>query len=238
MSVASGRVPPLKRVRELWCVVGRRGGKSRMAAALAIYFALFVKHRLAPGERGMVLVLAMTLDQAKVVFDYVLGFMRSSSVLAKEIEGTTRSEIRLKNGIAIAVHPNSFRSVRGRTLCACVFDETAYWRDVSTATPDTETYTAVLPALATTGGILVSISSPYRRTGLMHAKHKRYFGTDSDDTLVVQGTSKQFNGTLDDAAIGAQQEAGRPDRRPQRVARRVQRRHCWLPRRCADRAGH
>ena len=35
--------------------------------------------------------------------------MRSSSALAKEIEGTTRSEIRLKNGIAIAVHPNSFR---------------------------------------------------------------------------------------------------------------------------------
>jgi hypothetical protein len=144
---------------------------------------------------------------SKVVFDYVLGFMRASEVLAKEIESTTRSEIRLKNGIAIAVHPNSFRSVRGRTLCAAVFDETAYWRDDSTATPDSETYTAVLPALSTTGGMLVSISSPYRRAGLLHTKHKRYFGTDSDDTLVVQGTSKQFNGTLNDAAIAAQQEA-------------------------------
>ena len=75
-----------------------------MAAALAIYFALFVKHKLAAGERGMVLVLSMTLEQSKVVFDYVLGFLRASQVLAKEIASTTRSEIRLKNGIVIAVH--------------------------------------------------------------------------------------------------------------------------------------
>jgi hypothetical protein len=206
-SIFGGRVPPLKRVRELWCVVGRRGGKSRMAAALACYAALFVQHKLANGERGMVLVLAMTVDQAKVVFDYTLAFLRASEVLAREVESGTRSEIRLRNGITIAVHPNSFRSVRGRTLCACIFDEVAYWRDDTTATPDAEVYTAVLPALLTTNGMLIAIGSPYRRMGLLHAKHKRHFGVEGDDTLVVQGTSKQFNGTLDDAAIAAQQEA-------------------------------
>jgi hypothetical protein len=123
------------------------------------------------------------------------------------VSGATRSEIRLKNGIVIAVHPNSFRSVRGRTLVACIFDEVAYWRDDTTSTPDNETYGAVFPSLLTTNGMLVTISSPYRRTGLLHTKHKRYFGVDDADTLVVQGSSKQFNGTLDDAAIAAQQEA-------------------------------
>jgi hypothetical protein len=155
----------------------------------------------------MVLVVAMTVDQAKVVFNYTLAFLRASEVLAKEIESVTRSEIRLRNGITIAVHPNSFRSVRGRTLCACIFDEIAFWRDDSTATPDAEVYTAVLPALLTTNGMLIAIGSPYRRMGLLHAKHKRHFGVEGDDTLVVQGTSKQFNGTLDDAAIAAQQKA-------------------------------
>jgi hypothetical protein len=92
-------------------------------------------------------------------------------------------------------------------LCACIFDEVAYWRDDTTATPDRETYSAILPALLTTNGMLVAISSPYRRTGLLHAKHKRHFGVGGDDVLVVQGSSKQFNGTLDDAAIAAQQEA-------------------------------
>src|SRR5260370_310030 len=62
-AIGGERALPKQRVRELWCVVGRRGGKSRMAAALACYFALFVRHKLAGGERGMVLVLAMSLDQ-------------------------------------------------------------------------------------------------------------------------------------------------------------------------------
>jgi hypothetical protein len=206
-AVAGGRVPPLKRVRELWCVVGRRGGKSRMAAALACYFALFVKHRLAAGERGMVLVLAATVEQSRLVFAYVLGFLQRSGVLRNEIASVTRSEIRLKNGIVIAVHPNSFRSIRGRTLCACIFDEVAFWRDDTTAAPDIETYTAVLPSLITTNGMLVGISSAYRRKGLLHDKHKQHFGIDSDDTLVVQGSTLAFNKTLDAAAIAAQAKA-------------------------------
>jgi hypothetical protein len=129
-TVAGDRSLPKQRVRELWCIVDRRGGKSKMAAALAVYFALFVKHKLSGGERGMVLVLAMTQDQAQVVFSYALAFLRNSPALAKEIESTTRSEIRLRNGITISIHSNSFRSVRGRTLCACIFDEIAYWEPI------------------------------------------------------------------------------------------------------------
>src|SRR5262249_29356561 len=72
---------------------------------------------------------------------------------------------------------------------------------------DSEVYTAVLPSLVTTNGMLVGISSPYRRHGLMHSKHRQFFGSDSDDTLVVQGPTLTFNKTLDPAAIAAQQQA-------------------------------
>jgi hypothetical protein len=60
-TIAGGRSPPEHRVRELWCLVGRRGGKSRVAAALAVFFAAFVphKHKVAKGERPLVLVLAL-----------------------------------------------------------------------------------------------------------------------------------------------------------------------------------
>jgi hypothetical protein len=71
--VAGERGPPAQRVRELWAVIGRRGGKSRMAAALACFQAAFVKHQLARGEVGYVLVLAANRDQARVVFDFVTG---------------------------------------------------------------------------------------------------------------------------------------------------------------------
>jgi hypothetical protein len=104
-AVSGGRPLPKKRVRELWCICGRRGGKSRMAAALAIYFALFEKHpKLVAGERGMVLVLAASREQAQVVFQYTLAFLTESLVLKKEITSTTASEIRLRNGITIAIH--------------------------------------------------------------------------------------------------------------------------------------
>ena len=202
--VAGNRSPPAKRVRELWAVIGRRGGKSRIAAALAVFFACFVKHKLAQGERGMVLVLAASLEQAKVVFGYALAFLRESSVLRKEIAEVTRSEIRLKNGITIAIHANSFRSVRGRTLCAAVLDEVAFWRDDTSATPDVETYTALLPSLITTAGLMIGISTGYRRAGLLYQKHRDHFGIDGDDVLVVQGGTRQFNQTIDDTAIAAQ----------------------------------
>jgi hypothetical protein len=200
-TVAGNRQPPTQRVRELWAIVGRRGGKSRMAAALAVFFACFVKHNLARGERGSVLVLAASQDQARVVFDYAKAFLAESPALRQEIETITRWEIRLKNGIVIAIHSNSFRTVRGRTLCACVFDEVAIWRSEESAAPDVETYTSVLPALLTTKGMLVGISTGYRRVGLLYQKHRDYFGIESADTLVVQGSTLQFNQTLTEADI-------------------------------------
>src|SRR5262249_23458741 len=119
-AVAGSRSPPAQRVRELWAIIGRRGGKSRIAAALAVYLACFGKHRLARGEIGMVLVLAASRDQARTVFKYIQGFLDASPVLRQEVINATNHEITLRNGILIAVHSTSFRTVRGRSLIACV----------------------------------------------------------------------------------------------------------------------
>src|SRR5262245_50193459 len=54
-TVAGDRPVPAQRVRELWAIVGRGGGKSRVAAALSVFLALFQKHKLAHGEVGYVL---------------------------------------------------------------------------------------------------------------------------------------------------------------------------------------
>jgi Phage Terminase len=206
-AVAGARSPPSQRVRELWAIIGRRGGKSRIAAALAIFLAAFTTHRLAPGEIGQVLVLAASRDQAQTVFGYINGFLTASPILRLEIANQTAHEITLSNGIMIAVHSNSFRTIRGRTLIAAIFDEVAFWRDESSATPDTEVYRAVLPALATTNGMLIGISSPYRKIGLLHQKHRDHFGVDGDEILVVKGGTRVFNPTLSDSVIATQRQA-------------------------------
>ncbi len=209
-AVAGDRAPPTQRVRELWCIIGRGGGKSRMAAACAMHKAIMEPHRLAPGEVGHVLVLSPTVGQAKIVFSYCLGFLEASPVLRGEIASITAAEIRLSNNATIGVHPNSFRSVRGRTLLAVIADEISFWRDVDSANPDRETYRAVMPSLIRSGGQLIAISTPYRRAGLLFQKHRDHFGVDDSDVLVVQGDSRAFNPTLSEQDI-ARAAAGDPE---------------------------
>lgn len=216
-AVAGDRKPPSRTVRELIAIAGRRSGKSRVAAAVAVFIAACIDHRakLAPGEVGYVLVLAGSRSQASVVFRYALGFLEASPILRREISEVTAEEIRLRNGIIIAVHPNSYRTIRGRSLLGCIFDETSYWRDETSANPDVETYRAVLPALSTTDGMLVCISSPYRRAGLVFTKHRDHFGKDDDDVLVVQGRTTIFNPTIDvsviERAVASDPEAARAE---------------------------
>lgn len=210
-----GPCPPTRRVRELWCVIGRGGGKSKQAAALGIYQGLFVKHKLSPGETGYVLILAASKDQATVIFNYALAYLQSSLVLAQEILSTTATEIRLRNNIVIAVHANSFRSVRGRSLVCCIFDEISYWRDETSASPDLEVYRAVMPSLIRTKGMLIGISTPYRKLGLLYQKYHDHYGVSHDDILVVHGPSIKFNPTLSqhdiDAALARDPEGNRAE---------------------------
>ena len=205
--VAGDRDPPQQRVRELWAVLGRRSGKTRMAAAICVFVASLEQHRLAPGEIGHVLLIAASRDQASVAYKYVVGFLKASPLLSQQIISETASEVRLRGNIVISVHANSFRTVRGRTLLAVVGDETSFWRDESTAQPDVETYRACVPALAASKGLWVAISTGYRKAGLLYNKWKEHFGQSGDDVLVVQGASAQFNPTLDQQMIAAAQQS-------------------------------
>jgi hypothetical protein len=209
-AIAGSRAPPQQRIRELWAIAGRGSGKSRIAAAVSVYVACFVDHRskLAPGETGFVLTLSPSLDQSRIIFDYCYAFLERSPILRQQIVDATSTEIRLKNNVVISTHTNSFRTIRGRTLLAAVFDESAFWRSDESASPDTEVYRAVLPALTRTNGMLIGISSPYRRVGLLHQKHRDHFRQDGN-VLVVQGGTGIFNPTID-AQMIAQARADDP----------------------------
>jgi hypothetical protein len=78
------KVSPSQGVDELWCCVGRRGGKSRAMAALAIYLAGLCDYsdKLAKGERGVVLLLAPDMKQAKVLLDYAEGTLESTPIMS------------------------------------------------------------------------------------------------------------------------------------------------------------
>src|SRR5262249_49986578 len=122
--------PPREPVREAWFVVGRRGGKSRMASAVAVYLACFRDYRplLAPGERGTLAPIPADRQQARTVFRYISALLDGSSMLARLIERRTADAIDLANNVTIEVHTASFRSVRGYSIVGAVLDEVAFWR--------------------------------------------------------------------------------------------------------------
>src|ERR1700756_2878921 len=191
---------PLRRVDEFAAVIGRRGGKSRAMATLATYIAGLCDHRdaLVPGERGVLLCVALDQRVAKIILDYAEACFERSPILKQLIVNRTADALELANGITLEVRPASFRKLRGPTYVAVIADELAFWYvDAAYANPDVEILNAVEPGLATTGGPLILASSPHARRGVLWEGFKRHYGTGGDPLiLVAHGASRTLNPSL------------------------------------------
>src|ERR1700735_5163310 len=205
---------PLEPVEEFWAVIGRRGGKTRATAILAAYLAACIDHRgiLAPGERGVIPLLAASVQQAANAFAFVEGVFAVAPNLKDLVDGSTSDTLSLATGIDISVRPASFRTIRGITAVAVICDEIAFWRSDASANPDKEILKALRPSLATTGGPLIAISSPHAKRGELYGTFKRHFGQAGDPLiLVAKAPSREMNPTLPqrviDRAIEADPEA-------------------------------
>ena len=197
---------PTTQAREAWLIVGRRGGKSLIAALVAVFLACFRDYStvLAPGERGIVMLIASDRRQARVLKRYVSGLLQAVPMLAAMIVRETAESIELENRIVIEIHTASFRSTRGYTVVAAILDEIAFWPTDDAASPDSEILNALRPAMATVpGALLLAISSPYARRGELYKAHRDHFGQDHDPVLVVQADTKTMNPSVPDDVIAA-----------------------------------
>lgn len=197
--------------REGWFVVGRRGGKSQIAALIAIFLSVFRKYEVAPGETPVFMCIAADRRQAKVVHRYVSGLLHSHPVLESLIDKEIRSRIELINGIHIEVHTADFRSVRGHTIIGAVCDEIAFWKtDENSASPDTEILNALRPGMATVpNAMLIAISSPYARRGELWRAYREYYGKDSD-ILVWKAPTNVMNPVVPQSIIDRAYEEDPP----------------------------
>ncbi len=191
---ATGRTHAMSQaVTELWLAIGRRGGKSLIAAFVAVYLACFRDYSpfLAPVERATIMLIAADRKQARVVFRYIYAFLTEIKMLAGLITRRTAELIELANRVTIEVHTASFRSVRGYTLAAVINDEIAFWNVEDSAQPDKEILVAQRPALTTIpGALMLNISSPYARRGTMFAAFEDYYGKDASDVLFWKAPSR------------------------------------------------
>ena len=198
------RNPPARRVKELWAIVGRRGGKDAIASGIVsgIAASFEADGRLRPGERAVVMLLALDKNQAQTVLNYIRAYFADVPALKAMVVRELVDGFELSNGVDIMILTNDYRSIRGRTVLAVVFDEVAYWRPENSASPDREVWRAVLPGMATLSeSMLIGITTAYRRSGLAYDRWAKHFGGDSDEVLVVHASSRTINPTLSQSVI-------------------------------------
>lgn len=193
-----------KPYNEAWMIIGRRGGKSRCLALIAVFLACFKdwKPYLSPGERGTVMIVAADRKQARVIFRYIEAFLNEVPMLKPLVERHTMESFELKNSITIEIHTASFRSTRGYTIIAALIDEIAFFRSDESSNPDYEIIEAIRPGMGTIpGAMMLCASSPYARRGELWNHYKDYFGKNDSEILVWKAETRFMNPTLNPKVI-------------------------------------
>ncbi|MCS7094652.1 MAG: terminase family protein [Thaumarchaeota archaeon] len=134
------------------CVcAARQVGKSTTIAVKALHTAL--------SKRGSrVLVVAPTLRQSLLFLEKVHELLRRSEVAFGSLAKTDRTSVKFLNGSKIIALPSGRfgHTIRGFTADAVIVDEAAF-------VPEEVITEALMPQVATTGGSIVLIGTPWDR---------------------------------------------------------------------------
>jgi hypothetical protein len=204
-TVADREAPP-QRCKELWIAAGRRSGKDSIASLCAAFAAATFdqQHLLRPGERALILCLATDRDQAKICLNYTRSLFTSTPMLKEMIDRETANGFQLTNLCDVVIATASYRAVRGRAIALVVLDEIAFYKSENSASPDLEIYRALLPGLASLpGSMLIAISSPYKRGGLLFSKFKDTYGKPNDNVLFIRSGTRTLNPLIDQSVVDA-----------------------------------
>ena len=191
---------PSRPARELWAIIGRRGGKSMNVGLLGTYTAAFLKYpQLAPGEVATIPIISPTRQQSKVIKGYIGSFFQDNPYLRGKLIKETTFQISLANRIEISIMSSDFRSLRGFSCPLVILEEASFFYQEGART-DTEAVRAVRPALATFDGLLCVISSPFGKMGAVWEAYSKYYGIEGD-VLIWKAASKFMNPLLDQSLI-------------------------------------
>jgi hypothetical protein len=182
---------------EAVAAVGRQSGKTRIAATIATYEAISV----GPEADGTDLYALLVAQDQRAAFRTLLSYAKAPftrlPTLRQAVLGRpTRESVRLANGVTMAAYPCRPAALRGPRACCAVCDELAHFLSTEGNPVDVEMLRALRPTLATTGGKLIVLSSPYGQTGALWDLHRQHFGRDDSGTLIWQGSAAEMNPLL------------------------------------------
>jgi hypothetical protein len=111
--------------------LGRRAGKGRMAALVAVYEATVRADQhlphVMPGEQVAIVVVAPSRESARIVHGYARQFLSRPKLAALVVRDTV-DELELSNGLVIVTVPAHAAAARGHAAAVVVFDEAAWFQ--------------------------------------------------------------------------------------------------------------
>jgi hypothetical protein len=181
---------------EAVCVVGCQSGKSRIAALIVAYEAA-VSARQRDGSELFALAVAQDhRSSMRTLLSYATAPFEAVPALAGEVFGRTAESLSLKTGVTIAAYPCRPAAIRGLRAVVVVLDEIAFYTSSEGRPTDKEMLRAARSRVATTGGKVLILSSPYGQEGVLYELHRDHYGKDESPVMVWQASAADMNPTL------------------------------------------
>ena len=182
--------------------IGRRGGKSLVAAVWAVYDGVVrdLTAYLRPGEVRYVVLVSPSLRQARELFRTLRSFFDLPALKPLVVSETAES-IELVTGVMLMVIPCNSRAARGLPISTLLLEEFASFLDSDGNQSDEQMYRALSPSIAQFGpeGRIVILSTPRGTRGAFHRLFKQ--AGERADGFAMHLPTWEFNPTLTKEAL-------------------------------------
>lgn len=202
------------RYREVILALGRRSGKSLMAALIAVHDAAFrdLTAYLRQGEARNVVCVASSREQARLLLTYCRELVAGSPLLRDLVETDSGDSLTIRQPhtgarVSIRALPCSARSGRGLAISSLVCDELSHWTSESEGFQCQDRVVGSLrPALAQfqSHSRLLVLSTPWGRSDLFFRLFEQASSGEHSDMLAVTLPTRDVNVTLDQAFFDAE----------------------------------
>lgn len=189
-------------------VKGRQCGcTTRVAATLALYRAVHPETTkgLPPGEHVVILCVAPSQTQAKILYRKLSGVILDCPMLRRELVGDpTQSETVFKNGVIITVRAANSDTLRGVKCGLLICDESAFFTAEGKCS-DKEIVDAMTPALThVPGAQILMLSSPWTMDGYFYELFRDR--AQLDGVMFCQAASWELYPDFDKATLAREKE--------------------------------
>jgi len=167
-----------KKINHAIWAMGRRSGKTFMAAVAATYMCFvqadFFQRKVRKGEKWYIITVANDLGQSKIALENIRQLIINSP-FEQEVTRETAFEIEISNGCVFQAIPASARASRGKAVVAIIQDELAFSIEGDANRGAEAMYNALSPSIAQFGrhGKIIELSSPWLTDGLFYEHFKQ-----------------------------------------------------------------